>query len=98
MLYLISYDLNEPGQNYDGLKQAISALGETYAVLRSTILLCSDRSVSDVYNAIKGVVDDNDEWILTDVSGVPADKSCGRIQKKDNFDYLWQWIKSRNEI
>lgn len=59
MLFLISYDLNDPGQNYPRVHAALQAFGAK-PVLYSQWQWTGTLSCQDIYNAIVGAFDQND--------------------------------------
>lgn len=86
MVYLITYDLNRPGQNYDGLYKAIKKLGAWWHYLDSTWLVDTNLSSDQIYARIKPHVDDNDHFLIIKVTR----DYTGWLPKK-----AWEWIKQR---
>ncbi|MFJ1554174.1 hypothetical protein [Streptomyces mirabilis] len=67
---LIGYDLNRPGQDYKDLIEAIKELANGYwHHLDSTWIIRTEKSTSEVRNALKGHIDSGDELLVIDVSG-----------------------------
>ena len=57
MLYMISYDLNKPGQNYSELYKAIKNCGVWWHHLDSTL------TTNEIYNKIIKNIDKNDTLV-----------------------------------
>jgi hypothetical protein len=68
-VYVISYDLNRPGQNYDDLFDAIKASGtDWWHCLTSTWLLVSNQSALQVANALWAHMDRNDKLLVNPIT------------------------------
>lgn len=69
MVYMISYDLNKAGKNYDGVIQGIKAAAVTYChYWDSTWLIKSNcLSADSVFAYIKPYLDDDDRVIVVEV-------------------------------
>ncbi len=69
MVYLISYDLNKSGQDYNSLYQAIkdSSSGQWWHYLDSTWIIKSYLSVQQVSDNIKSKMDGNDSLFVIEV-------------------------------
>lgn len=81
--YLITYDLFRPGQNYDGLWRALTAIGACRIML-SVWVLRSELSVAQLYDYLVQFIDGDDRIvvvgapILHAMGWVDADKlACG---------------------
>lgn len=68
MIYLISYDLNKPGKDYSKLYDKLKTFKYCHP-LESTWIIQTNKSVNDLYDIIKGTVDDNDYFIIVDITG-----------------------------
>lgn len=68
-VYSISYDLHNPGQDYDDLHEAIKDYGAWWHHLESTWLIDTSRSASDIRDDLKEYLDSNDELLVTRLSG-----------------------------
>ena len=66
MRYLISYDLNKPGQNYDPLYAALAASGAKRILLSQWVLSTTSSSV-DVRDHFKRFVDANDRLLVCEL-------------------------------
>ncbi len=65
MVYNISYDLNEPGQDYDELYETIEDLGDWIHPLDSTWLVSTSLSAEEIRDKLEIVVDDTDALLVT---------------------------------
>jgi phosphoglycerate-specific signal transduction histidine kinase len=59
--YLIAYDLNCPGQNYDAVIERIKSLGKHAHMQLSLFYLQSDLTLAQVHASIREVMDVNDK-------------------------------------
>jgi len=67
-VYEISYDLSDPGQEYDDLHEAIENLGESLHALESYWLVdASNTSTSDIRDSLKSYLDTNDQIVVTKI-------------------------------
>lgn len=67
---LVGYDLKAPGKDYEGLYVAIKLQGTAWwHHLDSTWLIRTDKSVSQVRDALKEHLDQNDELLVINVTG-----------------------------
>lgn len=70
MIYLIAYDLNQPGQNHeavDNLIQSTWSNGAAIRILQSTWLVESNLSAQQVYDKVRTVMDENDFIMVSKV-------------------------------
>ncbi|MGG5257472.1 hypothetical protein [Phycicoccus avicenniae] len=67
---LITYDLNNPGQKYPAVHDAIKSAGTTWChPLESTWLIVTSSSTGQVAQKLKAAgVDDNDSLLVVDVT------------------------------
>lgn len=90
MVYIISYDLNKSGQNYDGLYDVIKESSDSnrwWHHLDSTWIIKSNLTVGQVSDKIKAQVDDNDFYIVIEIK----DNKQGWLPEK-----AWNYLN--NEI
>ena len=66
---LIAYDLNAPGQDYDGLIEAVKNLGRWWHHLDSTWLVVTASTATAVRDALAAHLDAGDELLVVDVTG-----------------------------
>lgn len=68
MAYLLTYDLCKPGQNYEGLINAI----KTYnwcKIAESAWVITGATSSSEIYNRLKPKIDTNDKLFVAKLTG-----------------------------
>lgn len=68
----ISYDLNNPGQNYDTVIEKIKTLGNWAKVQYSLWYVNSNYSASDAAGIVWAVMDKNDSLIVIDATNNQA--------------------------
>ncbi|OYZ18936.1 MAG: hypothetical protein B7Y39_12955 [Bdellovibrio sp. 28-41-41] len=90
MIYSISYDLKNPGQNYDGLIEKIKSLGAWAHPCESYWLVDTQLNSAAVFNILKAFLDGNDVMI---VSRFNNDDFSGKVSS----DKIVQWINERTE-
>lgn len=70
----VAYDLNEPGQNYDTVRDRIKSLGTWWQFQYSLFYLNTELSASEAFESIASVMDANDRLIVINaLSGVVSD-------------------------
>jgi hypothetical protein len=69
--YLISYDLDKPGQNYDGLIARLKALG-AIKILYSEWLLRTGATAVEIRDDLVRFVDSNDLLLVVGLTGEAA--------------------------
>ena len=85
-VYMITYDLNKPGQNYDKLYEAIQAASSYNTwmhYLDSTWFIQSTLSTKQVFEKLEPHIDKNDNLLVMEVKN----NYYGRLPK-DAWDYL----------
>ncbi len=70
--YLITYDLNRPGQNYNELFEAIKAVGTWWHCLDSTWIVKSNLTAVQVRDSLSPKIDNNDSLLVVALSGAGA--------------------------
>lgn len=85
-LYLISYDLRKPNQDYEELFSAIKSFSGYYHLLESAWLVSTGKNAQGVYDILRPHTDDNDHIF---VSSVNSSDRQGWIPKG-----AWEWIKN----
>lgn len=83
--FLITYDLNTPGQEYEPLYEAIRALGKWWHYLDSTWIVISNKTAEEIYQKLKPCFDEGDFFFVVAISG--ADRQ-GWLKQK-----AWAWIQ-----
>lgn len=81
---LITYDLNKPGQDYDGLFDEIKSFGTWWHYLDSTWIVDTSLSVSAAADRIRAKVDNSDHFLVLNITG---DARQGWLPKD-----AWAWI------
>lgn len=87
-IFLITYDLKKPGQNYNELYDAIKGCGEWQHPLESTwvIKVGSQFSSNDIYNHLRPKIDEGDLMFVVDITN--QDRQ-GWLAKT-----FWEWLKN----
>lgn len=90
MVYIISYDLNKSGQDYQKLYKAIKecSTGIWIHCLDSTWLIKSYKSTSEIQRILKNAIDDNDSLLVMEVKN-----NYSGWLPKDVWDYLSDMFK-----
>ncbi|MCC2638630.1 MAG: hypothetical protein K0Q68_2349 [Moraxellaceae bacterium] len=72
-MYLIGYDLNQPGKNYDALHDAIKRLGTTWCrPLDSTWIVSHPGPATAIRDELMRHIDRNDALLVTGLTGERA--------------------------
>lgn len=82
--YLVSYDLNNPGKNYDALYERIKAYGTYLHLLDSAWIVISTASAQQVTDHLYAALDSGDDLFVVDISGQARQ---GWLSKTK-----WEWI------
>ena len=90
MTYLISYDLNSPGKNYDDLYKAIeqASTGVWCKPLSSVYIIKTNLSAEAVYNRLKPCLDSNDRMLVIEVT-----RDSYWYLNKEISDYLYKMLQ-----
>ncbi len=83
--YLITYDLNIPGQDYSKLFDAIIKLGSAYHGMQNTWFVKSNYSATEIRNFLKSFIDSNDKLFVCQIS----------VWASSNMNDVAKWL---NEI
>lgn len=86
MVKLISYDLNQPGQNYQSLTREIKKLGDCVKPLESLWLVDTPLSADQIYQKLNSFVDNSDRILIIAVSS----DYQGYLSRE-----IWDWMNSR---
>jgi len=84
-IFNVSYDLNQPGQNYSGLTKVLQAYDSMH-ILGSTWLVCTSQTAQQVSDNLRANMDNNDHLLVAEFGSDYA----GWLPK--NF---WEWVNSR---
>ena len=84
MVYVVSYDLRKPGQDYKGLFDELEASSSWWHYLESTWLIATLESANELYNHLRKHLDGGDRLLIiqagTDMQGwLPKE--------------AWEWIE-----
>ncbi|MFN4364763.1 hypothetical protein [Chryseobacterium hispalense] len=82
-LLLITYDLNNPGQNYEDLYNEIKSYKIWWHHLDSTWIIKTEKSVSQVRDHLGKYIDLNDELLI-----VKIDSWAGKGFKDRAYEWL----------
>lgn len=78
--YLIGYDLNKQGQNYNRLIEEIKHIGNWWHCLGSTFIIKSNSTALEIRNHLNKFIDNNDELLVVRLTGEAAwvnfEKNC----------------------
>lgn len=86
MLYLVTYDLSQPRQNYDELYEAIKQCStKWWHYLDSTWLIVTNMEIPECVERIHPVMDTDDKLLVIDVTNANRN---GWLPKK-----AWDWIR-----
>ncbi len=64
MSYFISYDLNNPGQNYDNLIEAIRKYGTYCKINKSDWVVCTNDDATKIRDNLQKYLDANDRLFV----------------------------------
>lgn len=86
-LYVITYDLRQPGRNYGPLHAAIRSLGDYIHPLDSVWYVTSNASAIAIRDVLMKHVDANDRLVV---------QRCAADVAAYNMDPVsWQWLEPR---
>lgn len=66
---LVTYDLRQPGRNYNDLYEAIKKLGGWWHCLESIWIIKTEKSTAQVRDYLKNYIDVNDGLIVLGLNG-----------------------------
>lgn len=85
-IYLITYDLKSPGQDYSALYKAIKSLGDNRHDLESIWFVDTNLSSKEIHEVIRPSMDKGDTVFITKVNS----GYHGHANKD-----LWTWLTSK---
>jgi hypothetical protein len=85
-VYIVGYDPNNPGKDYDELIEAIKGYGTWWHHLDSTWLIVTDQSTAEIRDYVGQFMDQNDELLVVKLAGAWATRGI----KKSGNDWLHQ--------
>ena len=80
--YHVSYDLNDPGQNYEALKAELQSKGKSRKIQRSVWVVITSETCKQLFDRLKTHIDQNDDLFVTEIS-----MWVGR-QSKEDLEWL----------
>ncbi len=88
MIYLVTYDLNSPGQKHKEITERIENSGLPYAhILTTTWLVATkEHNANTIYDNLQDLLDKNDYLFVTAIT--PTDMQ-GFLDED-----MWNWINS----
>lgn len=89
MIYLVSYDLNNPGKDYQSLYTELKKAKSWWHYLDSTWIISTSETVESWHKRIRNVIDSNDHFIIVDLTGKTRN---GWLPEK-----AWDWIRKHDE-
>lgn len=87
MIFLITYDLNSPGRDYNPLYDKIKSLGANFHPLESTWFLESSNTAHFISESLRAVMDENDSLFVVEITGMQRQ---GWLPKT-----AWEWLDER---
>jgi len=87
-LYMVSYDLNSPGQNYKSLYEKLESYPDILHPMESFWLISTTQTTQQIYeNITQGIAFDKNDRLL--ISKITNSKQ-GLLTKTE-----WEWINKR---
>lgn len=86
MILLITYDLNNPGQDYSNLYKEIKKAGTWWHHLDSTWIISTEHGPNEWQERLKRHMDNNDNLLVIEV----YDNYQGWLPEK-----AWKWLYER---
>lgn len=85
-VYLISYDLKEPGQKYTALAAKIKALGDYKKPLESFWFVKSNLTATEISNTLWSCMDSSDYLLVAKFNAKSGERQ-GMLDKT-----VWAWL------
>lgn len=86
--YIISYDLNTPGQTYEKVKDLIINFGGAYIKLQASFwLVRNNLTPGEMQQKLNSVLDKNDELFICE-----AVSNYQGLASKENWDFIRESI------
>jgi hypothetical protein len=86
-LYMVTYDLNNPGQKYDELLKVLRSYPDHQHIMKSAFLINTVETPQQIYEKVAVVgLDKNDTFLVIKVT----DPKQGLLLKS-----TWDWINAR---
>lgn len=81
--YIVTYDLNQLGQNYDCIREKLGAFGTQWNIQGSVWIIRTDISAIEIATVLQKCLDGNDTLLVFELNGENA--WVGFDQKGDNW-------------
>lgn len=65
---IVAYDLNSPGQNYEGVRAVIRSLGLWYQFQYSLFFVQADLTPEEAYEHVRPFMDANDKLMVAEAT------------------------------
>ena len=65
MIYIVAYDLNKQGKDYDGLFKAIQSYPDNINCQKSVWLISTNATAENIYDTLKPHIDGDDFILIT---------------------------------
>ena len=88
---IITYDLRNPGRNYDELYEKIKSYSVRARICESTWFISTSDSCVDIRDNLKSVIDSNDRLFVAELTGrsawsnVECDSNYLKEKLEENF-------------
>lgn len=84
-VYMITYDLNSPGQDYETLHETIQGFGAWAHYFTSVWFVYTNMNPIDMREKIQSVIDKNDTFFICSVNDYQGYAN----------EELWEWLSGR---
>lgn len=88
-LYIVTYDLNNPGRNYENLLKRIKAYNGWARLVGSSYLVLTEQTATQIRNNLVQELDSNDKIYVSLMGNSAAWKGLG--------DEVSNWIKNNQK-
>ncbi|MBA4109782.1 MAG: SinR family protein [Leptothrix sp. (in: Bacteria)] len=68
-VFLVSYDLDQPGRDYPRLYEALKSLGVKSKPLESVVFISSNYTATQIRDYLQSHIDSNDKLLVVQVAG-----------------------------
>jgi hypothetical protein len=82
-VYMVSYDLRKPGQDYAGIYDALQSFPSWWHYLDTTWMIVSELDPAGVFERLAPHLDQNDSLIVMEA----VNRKAGWLPQK-----AWEWI------
>lgn len=85
-VYMLSYDLNSPGQKYDNLYEELKKSSSWCHPLDSTWLIYTNESATQLFERVQPYTDKNDRLLIIKLQPGSQNRSGWTTQE------VWNWL------